>query len=398
MSDSAPQALAAAPDLVEMMRRVDDAGWAADAYDSEWRLIWVTEELKTLLGTTDRAELGYGRHFIQTRTLPAWNSAISQQSALETLSEFFPFALHDTPGGAAAVVEGIEDPDARKFITSLEPKPPPPMWSWVFDFVRGETEFKGFGLAFQGREPSGELVGTLLVYTPGLRASVLALLSQGDSEMYERMAALVEPGRRAAAVVFADLQASGVLSRRLPSAAYFKLIRAFTTAIDDAVLANTGIVGKHVGDGVTAFFLADDLGSPSAAGRAAVQAARAISQGVRRAAEQIGDDTGVLEPDDVLVNVGVHWGGALYLGQLVTSGRLEVTALGDEVNECARLQEVARDGQALASKALVEQLSPADAEALDIDPDAVPYRTVSEIEGASEKAVRDAGSIAVTAL
>ena len=61
---------------------------------------------------------------------------------------------------------------------------------------------------------------------------------------------------------------------------------------------------------------------------------------------------------ELKINAGVHWGGALYLGQVITGGRLEVTALGDEVNECARIQQSARDGALLASKPLVERLDP----------------------------------------
>ena len=30
---------------------------------------------------------------------------------------------------------------------------------------------------------------------------------------------------------------------------------------------------------------------------------------------------------------GLHWGTAVHVGQIATSGRAEVTALGDEVNE-----------------------------------------------------------------
>jgi len=86
------------------------------------------------------------------------------------------------------------------------------------------------------------------------------------------------------------------------------------------------------------------------------------------------------------------------MGQVVTGGRLEVTALGDEVNEAARLQQSAKDGAVLASKALLEQLSNADASSLRLDPDRVLYRTVAEIPGVDEKAVRDAGGIAVAAI
>jgi class 3 adenylate cyclase len=86
------------------------------------------------------------------------------------------------------------------------------------------------------------------------------------------------------------------------------------------------------------------------------------------------------------------------MGQLVTGGRLEVTALGDEVNEGARIQESAHDGTILASKALVERLSSEEAERLGIDRDRLLYRTVAELPGASEKALRDAGGLPVTAL
>ena len=86
------------------------------------------------------------------------------------------------------------------------------------------------------------------------------------------------------------------------------------------------------------------------------------------------------------------------MGQLVTGGRLEVTALGDEVNEAARIQESARDGNVLASKVLVEHLSDEDARSLGIDPDSVLYRPVSELGSATTKAKRDAGGIPVTVL
>jgi class 3 adenylate cyclase len=216
--------------------------------------------------------------------------------------------------------------------------------------------------------------------------------------MFERMARLIEPGRKQAAVLFADLQASAVLSRRLPSAAYFRLISVLTAAIDDVVCAREGIVGKHAGDGATAFFLAEDLGSSSGAARAAIQAAKDISERVATEAKAIAEETGLIEGADPQVNVGVHWGGMLYMGQLVTSGRLEVTALGDAVNECARIQGSATDGEILVSKNLIEHLSAEDAREVGLDPDGVVYRTIAELPGASTKAVRDAGTIPVTTL
>jgi hypothetical protein len=50
----------------------------------------------------------------------------------------------------------------------------------------------------------------------------------------------------------------------------------------------------------------------------------------------------------VAPHAAAHWGGALYLGQIVTGGRLEITALSDEVNECARIRQTAPNGSLLA--------------------------------------------------
>jgi class 3 adenylate cyclase len=199
--------------------------------------------------------------------------------------------------------------------------------------------------------------------------------------MFERSAQLVAPGRRAAAVMFADLEGSTALSRRMPTARYFEVIRDLMSGMDEATIRGAGVVGKHGGDGATAFFLADQTGGSSAAARAAVAAARDIGA--------LGARLGVA------VNVGVHWGETLYLGQVTTGGRLEVTALGDEVNECARIQESGTGGALLASKALLERLDAEDAAALGLDVGALEYRVLAELGGASGKAVRDAGTLPV---
>ncbi len=199
-----------------------------------------------------------------------------------------------------------------------------------------------------------------------------------------------EPRRRPAAILFADLEASGALSRHLSSRGYFDLIRELTDLIDSSVLASDGIVGKHAGDGGSALFLATDFdGSESAAARAAIDAARAI----RDEAEHLG-------PDDVAVklNIGVHWGATRMVGQVATRGRLEVTALGDQMNEGARVEAAAKDGAILASKDLIERLDAGDAQATGLDPDAIAYTRLDDLDGASDKAIRDAGAIAVTAI
>jgi class 3 adenylate cyclase len=150
-------------------------------------------------------------------------------------------------------------------------------------------------------------------------------------------------------------------------------------------LLSHGILGKHAGDGASALFLAEDVGGDSAAARSAIGAAREIR------------DRATALKDSVRVKVGVHWGATLMVGQVSTRGRLEVTALGDEMNEAARIENAAHGGVVLASKDAIERLSTQDAHSLAVDPDTLTYRTIAELT-TNEKAVRDAGSIAVAEL
>ncbi|MGB9013223.1 MAG: adenylate/guanylate cyclase domain-containing protein, partial [Aeromicrobium sp.] len=236
-------------------------------------------------------------------------------------------------------------------------------------------------------DDAGRFIGAVLLYRGMVPDSLLQRLGRGDPQLYTRMDRVSEPRRRDAAILFADLEASGVISKRLSSRGYFELIRDLTDLIDACVISHGGITGKHAGDGGSALFLAADFNdSESRAARAAIDTAQSIRDG----AERLGPD--VLE---VKVNVGVHWGAQLMIGQVSTHGRLEVTALGDQMNEGARIETAATDGEILASKNLIERLDAHYARETKIDPDYIVYSTLSDLAGASDKAVRDAGTIAV---
>ena len=81
---------------------------------------------------------------------------------------------------------------------------------------------------------------------------------------------------------------------------------------------------------------------------------------------------------------------------VATGGRLEVTALGDQMNDGARIEAAAKGGAILASKDLIERLDATDARASGVDRDALAYTPLAELDGASDKAIRDAGTIPVT--
>ena len=386
-NSSIDERLAAWADHIEKLQ------WSAIVLDSEWRFVWASSEMKEFVGADDGPSLGYGKHIAEAFLSDVWLRTVHPDSQVELFEHLAPYLLHDfarrgrdpkdvLPEGFLPLLDGIEPCDA------------PAMDSISFMYVSPGSDgdlpdYRVNGLILKVNDDTGELVGWLCVFFMDIRPNLLVLLARGDEQMYERMAKLVDPGPRQAAILFCDLHSSGRLSRQLPSAAYFKLVRRLWRGIDAAVAEHTGIVGKHAGDGASAFFLVDDLGSPSAAAAAAMRAAARVHE----ISHGVFEDT--LE-SDCLMKVGLHWGGSLYMGQLVPGGRLDVTALGDEVNEAARIQETAGPGETLASKQLVEQLTPDDAAALGVDVEKLSYRPLAEIEGVPEKAARDAGGLAVT--
>jgi class 3 adenylate cyclase len=71
---------------------------------------------------------------------------------------------------------------------------------------------------------------------------------------------------------------------------------------------------------------------------------------------------------------------------------------GSSYRRGARVQELATAGQVLATKPLVELLDAAEAIELAIDPEQVTCQMLAQLPQASEKALRDAATLAVTNL
>lgn len=368
----------------EALDRAGVGGWLCDA---EWQAIWVSAQTVALSGNRSPEELGVGRPILEAMTAPYWVDTLNQDDLLAALPALCAWIAGS---GVEAVGSDIAGLYEAMTATPLTPDPGPVLTVSVRWRARAGLPAPARTLWFRLHDEPGAFAGTVTLAEADLPTELAFFLTRGDQAALQRMVRLVEPRRRAAAVLFVDLQGSGVLARRLTAPAYFEIVQRLTTAVDRAVVTGGGVVGKHAGDGVTAFFTAEELGSESGAARAAIEAAR----GVRAAVDGIDAPGG----SALRINAGVHWSSGLYMGQLVTDGRLEVTALGDAVNECARLQESARDGEILASKVLLEQLTPRDAAAVGVDPDRVVFALLSERPDVPAKAVRDAGSIPVTAL
>lgn len=389
------------PVLAGVARQLERNRVTAAMADHEMRTVWFSSEFERTFGFDMEPWLGV--HYAEWTLSKEWVSRFSERSVMRAGMDLLPMLIDHTPGGREAMREILTRMIGAKAATVVDTVPDhqDPVWTMSIKFSPGEgmAPLLTSGMVVEIHDREGRFVGAMSVFFAPLPFRLVAMLARGDEESLDRMARLTNPGRRAAAIMFADVQSSGALSRRLPSAVYFQLIRTVTTAMDGVVIAGSGIVGRHAGDGLTAFFLSDDAGSSSQASQAAIAAARQMREAVNDAAAEVESATdGLVTSKDCTVNIGVHWGGSLYMGQLNTGGRLEVTALGDAVNECARIQETAREGDILVSKQLIENLTSDAALALGLNPDRLSYVSISQVAHASEKAVRDAGGIAVTSL
>lgn len=365
--------------------------WSAMLLDAEWRLVWASDELKQFIRATDDSDLGFGLHVAEALLKDTCLSGMNVDSLPHILSDVGAYLVADLDARGRKPRDVLPD-DLAALLEGVEPAEPPRVVRTCFEAVDpGDPELPPYrvnvcGIRLVDREA---VFGWGLIFFMDVSPNLVALLARGDEEMYQRMERLVDPGPREAAVLFCDLHRSGALARTMSTAGYFKLVRKLWTAIDTTVADNAGIVGKHAGDGASAFFLAEDLGSPSAAAVAAIRTARRVHE----ISHEVFSDV-LKEP--CRMKVGIHWGANLYMGQLVPGGRLDVTALGDEVNEAARIQECAGPHESLVSKQLVERLASEDAAALGLDCEKLSYEVLGEREGASEKAATDAGTIPIT--
>ncbi|HTK67727.1 MAG TPA: adenylate/guanylate cyclase domain-containing protein [Pseudonocardia sp.] len=378
------------PRLAQVVEQLSaGTGRVSFVLDHEHRLQWVSPELRGFLGTQDD-DFGIGHHIASMGFEPVWRHSVTPESRLRLAREIALLykSLDELPPNVRATLpDDILDMYARDPCVGA-----PVVRTGSIDYVQpGLPPYPIDFVAASLRDEQGLLIGTMVLMYLELRPSLLSLLGRGDVAMYERMARLVQPERRAAAILFSDLQASGELSRTMSTAAYFNLISELTASFDALVAEHGGIVGKHAGDGWTAFVLAEDVGGPSAAVSGCIR----IAQRMRAYAADRAKSFRLPDGLGLQVNSGVHWGPGVYLGQLVPGGRLEITALGDEVNECARIQQTARGGSLYASKQVLELLDSSDASHLGLDPVNLTYAPLASLDGASEKARRDAGTVAV---
>ena len=382
--------------LSDAATALNESGHFATIVDRDWRMVFQTDALVAAVGFLVDTPSRHSGAFMFGRETMEWMAALpTGATALDyaraQLEHVGEWVIQDLDGGRKRL-RALVDPRLSDTVEQITETGATSAITFSYDgFGPAGSRPQMVVTAIRIRRPDGELAGTVLIEKPELSMMLLAVLgAMGDREHLERMRSVAAAGRRPGAILFADLEGSTALAKRLSTPNYFSVGRRLTRVADACVIDAGGIIGRHSGDGVVAFFLADNLGSESEAAGACVRAARSL----RAAMPDVAGRSG-LAPQDLTMRFGLHWGSSLYVGLISTVGRTEVTALGDDVNDAARIEPCATGGQILASKQLVERLTPELADDLGVDLDGVTFTQLGDLATATAKARRDAPSIAV---
>ncbi len=384
------------PVLAAWAEALNAPGYWAYVFDASWRYVFVTDELRLSFGEVGAGTaVPIGRHYYSTealrfrgeRLLGSWDSREFQR---ERFLDFGRYVLASMEGGRDGLREVI-DPGLADLVDDVQPEVFPHVRSGPAAFGFAGVRADGWNTFVRVDDERGNLAGFAVILKPAAGMSQLAAATAiADLDHLERMRLVEQPDRRAAAILMADLEASSPLARRFSTAQYFAFGRRFVRAADHCVIDAGGIVGRHAGDGVVAFFLAETAGSESAAAAACIGAASTLRAALVQVAVR-----SEIPTSDLSLRFGLHWGATLYVGRIQTAGRSEVTALGDEMNETARIEACATGGRILASKALIERLNRPDARTIGLDTQHTTYTPLADLPTATDKARRDAPAIAV---
>jgi len=153
----------------------------------------------------------------------------------------------------------------------------------------------------------------------------------------EAFATDVRQGReQELAVLFADLRGfTRMAENKLPYDVVFVLNRYFET-VGTAITRAGGVTNQFTGDGVMALFGIES--GPAAGSRQALEAARAMVEGVNALSEELATHLG----SPLRIGIGIHTGPAV-VGRMGWGESFYLTAVGDTVHVAARLEQATKD-------------------------------------------------------
>src|SRR5206468_3039996 len=137
---------------------------------------------------------------------------------------------------------------------------------------------------------------------------------------------------------FSDLRDFTGMNERMEPADLLELLNNYLQLVGDALKAHGGEILKFIGDGVMAYFPAEDALFLPIVTNSAIAAARQLIDDIGAANEARA--TGGHDP--VRFGIGLHVGPVTF-GNIGTEDRLDFTVIGPAVNRAARLESLTKE-------------------------------------------------------
>ena len=222
------------PELREIALAMETARISGDLIDARWRTVFISSELARLNGV-EPSEVGrfYGESMIVRHLDHPMIWGTDEKTALEWWRKIVPIMRHDLDPGDpdfGAIFSHNAEPAGRVAPVDVAPRAWYQRVTFPPDHAFTASVLSDLGfIEVRINDDAGDFVGVMRLVRTTLPESLLTRLGRGDQRLFERMDRVSEPGRRATAILFADLEASGVLSRRLSTRAYFDLVSGLPT-------------------------------------------------------------------------------------------------------------------------------------------------------------------------
>jgi adenylate cyclase len=180
------------------------------------------------------------------------------------------------------------------------------------------------------------------------RAELSRFLSPAVADMVVRgQVELLRTGRLAeVSVLFADIRGFTAMAESESPQETVSMLNAFFSAMANVIFRNEGNLDKFIGDCVMAVW-----GSPSSHPDDAARALRAAME-MQTEVEAFNRMRSASGQRPISIGIGVNTGQAV-MGYMGSKDRHEYTAIGDSVNTAARLCNMAKAGEVLASEVTI---------------------------------------------
>ena len=194
--------------------------------------------------------------------------------------------------------------------------------------------------------------GVLIVYVPEKHDvnQLLECAARRDSFIRTLLSQRL-PVLTPLAVMVADLQNSVRICSELPPEDYFQLINQIWSTLDPIFREYYGAYGKHTGDGMVYYFFPQP-------DRNYLMNAVLCANKVRETMQNISHEWMVRKgwTNTLYMNIGLSEGEE-WLGTFRSNTNFELVVLGETINICGRLSDLARFGKVWATKGLISKLS-----------------------------------------